>query len=53
MMVLIFSMFAVSSFFLLRKAKWGWMVVLVALLFALGIFINDVDFSSPLGLQFS
>ena len=42
-----------------RPQRGGWasplafLVVLVALLIALGIFIGDVDFSTDLGLQFS
>jgi hypothetical protein len=53
MMVLVFLLIAVASFSLLKKAKWGWVLVMVALLIALGIFISDVDFSTNLGLQFS
>jgi hypothetical protein len=53
MMVLVFLLIAVASFSLLKKAKWGWVLVMVALLIALGIFIGDVDFSTNLGLQFS
>ena len=52
MMVLMFLVFAVASFFLLRKAKWGWIAVLVALALGTFIFVGDVDFSQPLGLQF-
>jgi hypothetical protein len=53
MMVLTFLLIAIASFALLKKAQWAWMLVMVALLVALGIFINDVDFSTNLGLQFS
>jgi Flp pilus assembly protein TadB len=53
MMVLTFLLIAVASFALLKKTQWGWILVMVALLMALGIFINDVDFSTNLGLQFS
>ena len=52
MMVLTFLTFAVASFFLLRKAKRGWIAVLVPLALGTFIFISDVDFSQPLGLQF-
>jgi hypothetical protein len=53
MMVLTFLLIAIASFALLKKAQWAWMLVMVALVVALGIFINDVDFSTNLGLQFS
>ena len=53
MMVLTFLLITIASSALLKKAQWGWILVMVALLVALGIFINDVDFSTNLGLQFS
>ena len=53
MMVLTFLLIAIASIALLKKAQWGWILVMVALLVALGIFVNDVDFSTNLGLQFS
>jgi hypothetical protein len=53
MMVLTFLLISIASIALLKKAQWGWILVMVALLVALGIFVNDVDFSTNLGLQFS
>lgn len=52
MMTVTFGLFAVSSFFLWwRKARWGWALVMAALALGVIIFVQDVDFSSPLGIQ--
>ncbi len=52
MMTLTFATLAVSSFFLWwRKAQWGWVAVLAALVLGLVIFNGDVDFSQNLGIR--
>jgi hypothetical protein len=52
MMTLTFALLAVSSFFLWwRKAQWGWVAVLAALVLGLVIFNGDVDFSQNLGIR--
>ncbi len=52
MMTLTFALLAVSSFFLWwRKAQWGWVAVLAALVLGIVIFSGDVDFSQDLGIQ--
>lgn len=52
MMTVAFGLLAVSCFFLwLRKARWGWAVVMIALILGIVIFMGDVDFSTNLGLQ--
>ena len=53
MMVLTFGLFAVASWLLLKGKEWGWRLVMVAFVIATYIFITDVDWSQPLGLQFS
>ena len=52
MMVVTFALFAVASWMLLRKKTWSWWLVMVAFAFATYIFVSDVDWSQPLGLQF-
>jgi hypothetical protein len=52
MMTLAFGLLAVSAFFLwFRKASWGWSLVLTALIIGIVIFVQDVDFSTNLGIQ--
>lgn len=52
MMTLTFALLAVSSFFLWwRKAQWGWVAVLAALVLGLVVFSGDVDFSQNLGVR--
>lgn len=52
MMTLTFALLAVSSFFLWwRKAQWGWVAVLAALVLGIVIFSGDVDFSQNLGIR--
>jgi uncharacterized membrane protein YgdD (TMEM256/DUF423 family) len=52
MMTLTFALLAVSSFFLWwRKAQWGWVAVLAALVLGIVIFSGDVDFSQDLGIH--
>lgn len=52
MMTLTFALLAVSSFFLWwRKAQWGWVAVLAALVLGLVVFSGDVDFSQNLGIR--
>jgi hypothetical protein len=52
MMVLSFGLFAVGSYTLLRRWSWGWWLVMAALVVGTIVFIRDVDWSQPLGLQF-
>ena len=52
MMTLAFALLAVATFFLWwRKAKWGWAVVMAALILGIVIFVGDVDFTQNLGIQ--
>ncbi len=52
MMTLAFALLAVNSFFLLRrKAPFGAMVAVAALVVGVIIFMGDVDFASDLGIQ--
>ena len=52
MMTLAFGLLALAGFFLWRrKAKWGWALVMAALVIGIVIFVQDVDFSSNLGIQ--
>jgi len=52
MMTLAFGLLTVSSFFLwFNKARWGWSLVLAALVIGIIIFVQDVDFSTNLGIQ--
>ena len=52
MMTLAMALLAVSVFFLWwRKARWGWLTVMAALIVGTVIFFQDVDFASNLGIQ--
>ncbi len=52
MMTLTFGLLVVSSFFLWwRKAQWGWVAVLAALVLGLVVFSGDVDVSQNLGIR--
>ena len=52
MMTLTMALLTVSSFFLWwRKARWGWLTVMAALIVGIIIFVQDIDFSSSLGIQ--
>jgi hypothetical protein len=52
MMTLTWGLLAIGSFFLWRsKARWGWAVVMAALVLGIVIFMRDVDFTSNLGIQ--
>ncbi|MEM7462871.1 MAG: hypothetical protein AAF362_09320 [Pseudomonadota bacterium] len=52
MMTLAHLIIAVSAFFLWRRnAEWGWITMMLVLVIGLYIFLQDVDFSSNLGVQ--
>jgi len=52
MMTLTLGLLTVSAYFLWRrKARWGWVVVMVALVIGIIIFVGDIDVSSSLGIQ--
>ena len=34
-----------------KKARWVWLTVMLALVVGVAIFVQDVDFSSNLGIQ--
>ena len=52
MMTLAMLLLTVSSFLLWwRKARWGWLTVMAALIVGIIIFVQDVDFNSSLGIQ--
>ena len=52
MMTLAMLLLTVSVFFLWwRKAQWGWATVIAALIVGIVIFVQDVDFSTNLGIQ--
>lgn len=52
MMTSTWALLAISCFFLWqRKAQWGWLLVMAALIIGIVIFLRDVDFTSNLGIQ--
>ena len=52
MMTLAQGLLAVSCYFLWhRKARWGWMTVILVLIMGAVIFFRDVDFGTNLGVQ--
>jgi len=52
MTTLAFALIAASCFFLWRGgAVWSWVLVLVALTVGGLVFVGDVDFGTPLGIQ--
>jgi drug/metabolite transporter (DMT)-like permease len=52
MMTLTWVLLAVSCYFLWRReARWGWAVVVAALIVGIIIFTRDVDFTTNLGVQ--
>lgn len=52
MMTLAHGLLALSCYFLWRRrARWGWMTVMLVLLLGVVIFARDVDFSTNLGIQ--
>ena len=54
MMTLLFLLFAVNAFLLLRKPRRTWplvLIVVVALVLGAVVFVRDVDFSTDLGIQ--
>jgi hypothetical protein len=52
MMTLAMVLLALSCFFLwVRKAQWGWTMVMAVLVIGIIIFVRDVDFSTNLGIQ--
>lgn len=52
MMTAAMILLTVSCIFLWwNKAQWAWLPVMAALLIGIIIFVNDVDFSSSLGIQ--
>ncbi len=51
MMTVTYGLLAVASVLLWRRARWAWTLVLAALILGIVIFVQDVDFSSNLGIQ--
>ena len=52
MMTAAMILLTVSCIFLWwNKAQWVWLPVMAALIIGIIIFVNDVDFSSSLGIQ--
>ncbi len=50
-MTIAFGLLAVASLLLWRRVQWSWTLVVAALLLGIVIFVQDVDFSTNLGIQ--
>ena len=51
MMTVTFGLLAAGCIALWRRARWGWALVMAALVLGIVVFVGDVDFSSNLGIQ--
>ena len=51
MMTVTYALLAIASILLWRRVQWSWALVMAALVLGIVIFMQDVDFSSNLGVQ--
>ncbi len=51
MMTVTYGLLAIACFILWRRVRWGWTLVMAALVLGIVVFARDVDFSSNLGIQ--
>ncbi len=51
MMTVTYGLLAAGCMALWTRARWGWALVMAALVLGIVVFVGDVDFSSNLGIQ--
>ncbi len=51
MMTVTYGLLAVASTLLWRRVRWAWALVMAALILGIVVFMQDVDFSTNLGIQ--
>ncbi len=51
MMTVTYALLALACILLWRRVQWSWTLVMAALVLGIVIFMQDVDFSSNLGIQ--
>jgi hypothetical protein len=51
MMTVTYGLLALASILLWRRVRWGWTLVMAALILGIVVFVQDVDFSTNLGIQ--
>lgn len=51
MMTVTFGLLALACILLWWRVQWGWALVMAALVLGMIVFMQDVDFSTNLGIQ--